>query len=437
MPIVLEVLRDVGEPVGWIVAIVTMVWAVWKHGPAVARWVSTFHGRYNARDQDVDLEKRTYFKYRDLRCDSLTSEPVVKLLAERYRCDPLVLGSVPLPVSILWRNDGKVIRPDSVLGTLDVKIPKHHESSAVLGKEDYGTARDFIRRKYEEKVKYEGLDYRMVSIDLGREVPVIHGAFGRYYDNILTQYALEWELKKALLESSENLERLSKTGSLPLREAVEAAARTPLVNGAGRCAAMTVSMLIVFQRETGEFNTIVRRRSEDVGVSAGLHHVVPAGMFEAPNAEDNWSLEASIWREFLEEVYDEKELIGTGRAEILDHLYGRLPISILRPLIRAGRAKFSVTGICCDLLTLRTEICAVLYVPTAELAAARPMCLNWEYEATGQDGAFAIRWDRMPQLMSDLAARRDLVVSGAACIELGRHWLEHHSLLAGDRKGPG
>ncbi len=425
---------DVATFIGGIVALVTVVSVIWKYGPVAVRWISAFHDRHNVLDRDRELVGTTYYKYRDVECPALTSRAVVEILQERYHCDALVMAGVPLPVTVLWSNHGDLVSPDELLGSFDDARPQQLPKSAVFGEADYKAARDFIKRQYEappSEVKYEGLDYRMVSIDIDpkRKVPAVNGAFGYYYDNILTQYALEWELKKALLDPSVGSAGLSRPGSLPLREAVEAAAGNPLLIGAGRCAAITISMLVVFMRADRAFCTVLSRRSEAVGVSAGLHHVVPAGMFEAPNSADPWSLEGCFWRELLEEMYDEREQIGTGRSEIKDYLRGQPPVDLLLRLIQAGQAELSVTGVCCDLLTLRTEVCAVLYVPTPELAEARPMRLNWEYEDQGQKGSFAVRWSRLPQLADDLAARGDLVVSGAACIALGRQWLtQRHSL---------
>ena len=151
-------------------------------------------------------------------------------------------------------------------------------------------------------------------------------------------------------------------------------------------------------------------------------------MFEAPNTEDEWSIEDNVWRELLEEVYDEEEQIGKGQSEIKDSIRSQPPIALLRGLIGEGKAELSVTGICCDLLNLRPEICTVLYVPDPAFAEARPMKLNWEYEKEGPEGKFGVRWDRLPRLAEKLASSGEIVVSGAACLELGREWLKrrHH-----------
>jgi hypothetical protein len=372
------------------------------------------------------LAERTYFRYRDVSCPLLASRGIVKHLEERYACQALTAGSARLPVAVLWKNVGELIHPDDILGHLDHTPPRPLYGTPGLNRSEYFKARQLIKRLYEappSEVGYEGRDYRMTSIDLSRAVPRVNGAIGLYYDNILTQYALEWEPKKGLLRECPNpMANLSKPGSLPLREAVERN-RNPLIDGAGRCAAMTISTLVVFRRSSGDLWTMIARRPKAVGVSPGLHHVVPAGMFEAPNVDDPWSVEDNVWRELLEEVYDEKEQIGEGRAEIRDYVRSLVPIKQLRELISNGHAELSVTGICCDLLNLRPEICTVLYVPSPTFAEARKMILNWGYEIEGPQGRYGVKWGRVSQVASDLAATNSIVVSGAACLGLGREWL--------------
>jgi len=268
----------------------------------------------------------------------------------------------------------------------------------------------------------------MNTIDLSAEIPLISGAFGLYYDNILTQYALEWELKKAIIEGINDFSHLSIQNTLPLREAIEDFGN-PLIVGTGRCTAITFSTLVVFKRSDGDLYTIIARRSHAVGVSPGLHHVVPAGMFEAPNIGDKWSIQENIWRELLEELYDENEQIGCGKSEIKDYIREQPPINLLIKLIDEGAAELVITGICCDLLNLRPEICTLLYVPDSTFVESRKMILNWEYENNKEIGNFAIPWKQLSGHLKYLASTGSLVPSGAACISLAQNWLrERHSI---------
>lgn len=371
------------------------------------------------------LMERTYLKYRDEPFVFLNGPELIDHLERRYGCSTYKLGPRLVPATVLWANPDQSMAPNTVLGNLESDVPPPLTRSPIFNTKEYKSARALIRETYERgPVKYEGLDYRMTHIDLSNP-PKIHGAFGWYYDNILTQYAMEWELTRALHQGAGSVADRLKHAQLPLREAIEKA-RNPLVDGGGRCAAITVSTLLVFPRDRGQEDDywyLVRRRSAAVGVSAGLLHVVPAGMFEAPNPDDQWSVEMNVWRELLEEVYNEKEEHGSGESQLPDSIQSKEPIKTLLRLLEEGNAELAVTGICCDLLNLRLEICTVLFVRSPEFFKARQMKINWEYEPEGPSGRFARPWKTIDEFINNEQA--DFVASGAVCLGLGRQWVKN------------
>lgn len=371
------------------------------------------------------LLERTYLKYRDEPFLFLNESELIDHLEERYSCSAFKLGRRRVPATVLWENPDQLIAPNEVLGDLDSAVPSSLTRSPILDTNDYRRARALIKEKYESgPVKYEGLDYRMTRIDVS-DPPKVHGAFGWYYDNILTQYAMEWELTRALRRESGSIADRLQNAQLPLREAIEIG-RNPVVDGGGRCTAITVSTLLVFRREH-DYWYLLRRRSAAVGVSAGLLHVVPAGMFEAPNSGDPWSVELNVWRELLEEVYNEKEQHGSGSAELPDSIRNKEPIKTLLQLLKEGNAEFAVTGICCDLLNLRPEICTVLFVKSPDFCGARRMDINWEYEPEGPSGKFARPWKTIDRVIDE--EHGSFVASGAVCLGLGRQWIrKRHGL---------
>jgi hypothetical protein len=377
-------------------------------------------------ERAAEIARKTYFAYRNEATSVVQSRRVAEELGERYGCPPLAVGGVLLPITALWTNTEGVLSPDELLGTLDKGDPTPMSKSATLTASEYHEAREFMGLECRKgPIKRENLAYRMTSIDIGQGIPRINGAFGWYYDNLLTQYAMEWELRWALVGgTAESLDSVANCGSLPLRESVERG-RNPTIDGSGRCASITVSTLFVYKGADEILYSILRRRSHLVMVAPGLHHVVPGGMFEAWNTNEPWSVVTNIWTELLEEVYKRPELMGTGENRSRHHIAGIEPIPLVRRLLREGRAELSVTGLTCNLLNLKPEICTVLYVPDSSLAEEGPeMQLNWEFTDEGPASRFAIPWSELPHVADRLVKQGQFAVSGAACLELGRRWLK-------------
>lgn len=371
---------------------------------------------------DKGLAEKTYWRYRN---DPFPNPSgLFKHLQERHDCELLTLAGTTFPATVLWKNVGRDIEPDALLGELDHAEPVPCKDSAILSAMEYSRARDFIKAENTKgKIMHEGNEYCMTRINLGRKVPVIDGRFGLYYDNILTQYAMEFELRKAVGELGKGpLNRLNQPGALPLRESVENS-RNPLLDGTGRCTAITVSTLVVYKRRTEGFRCLIRQRSENVAVSRGMLHVIPAGMFEAPNLGDRWSVTMNIWRELLEELYGKDELLGSAAAQEPDPILRIEPIPTLLSLIERGSAQLSVTGVVCDLLNLRPEICTVLFVDDPSFAQVKGMDTNWEYARPTNRGNFSVRWELMDDVLRQDVPRHGMVPSGAACIALGQEWV--------------
>ena len=372
------------------------------------------------------LEK-AYFNYRNATVEDFNSSQTSRALALRYNCEPLRVGDQAFPVTLLWENKDRVIHPDEILGTLDPFLGHPFARSPILNRQEYAAARRFVKSILEASpIKYEGYEYCMTRIELSGALPRIEGKIGYYYDHILTQYAIAWELKKALKEHGFPV--LSHGGHLPLRDAVEIGGN-PLINANGRCAAMSVSMLMVFERpEQGGFWTVLCRRSRDVASNAGLIGVVPAGMFEVKNTADQWSVQAALWREMLEEAYGEVEEQGNGVPNFEDYLTQKEPLRTLSKWIKRKQAEFSIPGICCDLTNLQIEICTALYVRGASLGAIRPMKVNWEYDLRGNTGSFGTPWNQIAVQMGNTRVG-EITPTAAACIELGRNWaLKRHGI---------
>ena len=376
------------------------------------------------RDRNVTIDdamaEQTYLKYRNVAKEFKDWDIVVEFLEQRYNVEAFSFNNEKIPIIIYWKNTKNVVDPDSILGNLDENDPR------IWGQKK---ERSFIKKEFEKgPIKHESVNYRMIEIKKGKKKPILNCALGMYYDNILTQYALEWELNKLIHENKTRddlIRALNDPENLPLRRRTENSVENPLLNGSTRCAAITMSMLVVVKRKDGYY-CIINRRSKEVGVSQNMYHIVPAGMFEATyhDYRMEWSIEYNIFRELLEEMYDEKE-VQESTPSTVEHFYNINLIRYLRELLKQKKAEISITGICIDLLNLRPEINVVLFIDDIEFLGKRKPVLNWEYENFESRGNIAINFAKLEQFINSKLKSGNLVFSGAVTLELGMEWIKN------------
>ena len=79
-------------------------------------------------------------------------------------------------------------------------------------------------------------------------------------------------------------------------------------------------------------------------------HVVPAGMFEAKNRNERWSVKTAVMREMLEEVYNEEEQQGEELTGFEDDIVNKKPLQFLsvfsNPKMSLKEAKGRRSGFC-------------------------------------------------------------------------------------------
>lgn len=191
---------------------------------------------------------------------------------------------------------------------------------------------------------------------------------------------------------------------------------------------MTISTLFVYKRETGYY-CFIKKRSNKVGVSPNMFHVIPAGMFESTHHdyEYEWSIKYNIFREFLEELYNIPEAQSSAPANP-EYLLEIEPLPLLLQLFYEKKAELSITGISVDLLGLRTEINTILFVDDISFAKRRKIEINWEYERgleAGSHSDFSINIKNLDSFINQYINNNNIVCSAAVTLELGRKWIEN------------
>ncbi len=108
---------------------------------------------------------------------------------------------------------------------------------------------------------------------------------------------------------------------------------------------------------------VLRKSPRAVAMHAGMLHVIPSFMIEPTSLDidGDFSPTRQFRREYLEELFDRKDLIEATEDPDIDH---DPVMEVLDELFRDGHAKLYFTGIAVNLLNLRPEICTLLWIDT-------------------------------------------------------------------------
>jgi hypothetical protein len=191
---------------------------------------------------------------------------------------------------------------------------------------------------------------------------------GTYFDNVDTCDALEWELLseiRRLKEFDDDSLASFEERWLPLRSELHRRVPNPVRSGRYRCPGIGISTLIAYQDRHG-LQLMVKKRSETtVAAHPGGVHVIPSFMFQPGTSDwpEEFSIVHNILREYLEELFSVEE---PGSASSARYFYGDGRMIFLRELLNRGDAQIFLSGIAVNLLTLRPEVCTVMYIPTPD-----------------------------------------------------------------------
>lgn len=283
---------------------------------------------------------------------------------------------------------------ESVLGALD-------ETPAA------GTGDDTVSRlaRLVDPALTNGHIYVMRRFSAGARLTVDCG-LGRYFGMLDTCSAIEVELRAAICAGERDPAALD--AKLPLRNAAhKAAGGDPIACGAGRVAAIGLSLLVACRANDGYCMRLARRGNGGLGMGAGQLHAVPSGMFDFLDARRDYSVGVKLREEYAEELFG-------NRAGVLDEL---------DRLLKTGGARMFLTGVAMDLLNLRPEICTLLIIDTPDwFERAQRARLNDEFlpetPEEGFNGWVKLAGDEAMVLDAGLTPAR-MIPPGAAAFWLG------------------
>lgn len=222
------------------------------------------------------------------------------------------------------------------------------------------------------------------------EGPQLKAHLARYFDAMDSCDAMISELA-ALPESDLHFEERQ----MPIRFAHHSQAPTVnvLVNGAGRAAALGMSAVVAFRDRNGGLHALLGHRGTGVATYASCWHVVPSGMagwrfatLGNPDAPEGSTrslkgygptyLESAILREYSEELFNHPEEAWEDEGTVRRH-------EAVAALLHTYHAEIEFTGIAVDLVNLRFEVCALIFIADPRYYDGRHYIPGWEHGPQG------------------------------------------------------
>jgi hypothetical protein len=189
---------------------------------------------------------------------------------------------------------------------------------------------------------------------------------GKYCDILETCDSLEYELLETLASGHSLLADIKKRTIL--RNRLHSVSPDPIRYGKGRVNGMAISCLLAFMEGADLKMMFLRRSPDTVAIHSGMKHVVPSGFFETlGNYERDFNIKDNVLKEYVEELFNFPDFPKNYKPlDIRSHIQDQGPVAYLEKLISKGSASFHITGLAVNLLNLRPEICALLFIRDKE-----------------------------------------------------------------------
>lgn len=293
----------------------------------------------------------------------------------------------------------KTIQFDSVRSVLDEdtvsllksgNIKNQVKNHGIVNKMFPGWKNAVTRLEYrlivESSIKFEVPGYILDRYSFDKRT--IYCKIGMYRQNIYTSNILEFELYKAFMKLKKSALNSdipvpdNLLDFLPMRKLIHRKCNydlnTILMTGTGRFSLLSVQLMIVYRSsKDNKYKTLIKKRSGK-GLTSKLNYLqfVPSGgfdmceteryIFNIKKMEVGCNLETVVWREFLEELFNQKNFQGVyddpGNTDPENKIYGSNQMKLIERLRKEGKARFKVLGSVIDLNNLRHNISYLLHV---------------------------------------------------------------------------
>jgi hypothetical protein len=185
---------------------------------------------------------------------------------------------------------------------------------------------------------------------------------GSYFDFLRTGEYLGWELAQNYHPEADNGGDSYKEIVLPFRDNCE------VIDFRSRCTAFGTCTLVITRNQDGKHKFLLNKRSESLGETPGLLHVIPAGTFQPAFSNGEYSKKylsftENIFREFVEEIVDDEFLRGnTEKGLDIDDLLAKKARDFFKTVKEKGRYNLCHLGTVIDPVNLKPEILTVMII---------------------------------------------------------------------------
>ncbi|MET8830555.1 hypothetical protein ABZX40_33955 [Streptomyces sp. NPDC004610] len=377
-----------------------------------ADWLEFWKAATDGRIIPSPLESaaiRAKFRKAEERARVLSDAGVLSTLQALYPSYPPVdLWGVKHPICVFPAPPEQWHDTEAAVGALlDRRVPAEDEYAGDYdpdgGRDAFLTYVDRYHRASAEDRRrfFPGAAYSLRQLNLNPGGAVtIDCAMGRYFTSLATSEDLDAEMMESLTADPARPVPLRE---LPRRSWLHRQVEDPVIDGRHRAAAISHATVVVTATGDGGYDILLPERSRDVATHAHFNHVAPSGIFApydetSPSPLMEYSVRRNFFREWSEELYAAEEHEHPQYSVVIPDPEDEPEITRLKALLDSGRGHLGYTGVSCNLLTMRPEICLALIIDDRnwfreENRIAREMGRTfewgWEYEKRVWDGARA------------------------------------------------
>jgi len=144
-----------------------------------------------------------------------------------------------------------------------------------------------------------------------------------------------------------------------------------LRSGCYRASLLVIQLIVIIIDDKGQYNVLFEKRSDKVADRAGFYQFIPKGAFEILGSEGdcpdfklnkNFSLKYVIFREYLEELFNDKSYEKGTAADNLHRLKNDQRLIEIESMIKNGEACLEFLGSIVDLASLKNELSFALII---------------------------------------------------------------------------